>query len=159
MEDLESLTARYGAGERISFGPHVALAEGMLHLPGGSLPLNTLEKLRLDADGNVLVRRLGWDEPPTLVPAAEVEHADQFVRATNHLIQGIPYLRRRSSTGWPPGSIGDISARIGTDVRDLLIAGYTDEQIRGLLRREYTLDELYKQRPKGKPMTLRRPRS
>jgi hypothetical protein len=159
VDDLESLTARYGAGERISFGPHVALAGGMLHLPGGSLPLETLEKLRLDADGNVLVRRLGADEPPTLVPAAEVDDADRFVRATNHLIEAIPYVRRRSRTGWPPGSIGDLSARIGTDVRDLLIAGYTDAQIRGLLRREVTLDELYKQRPKGKPMTLRRPGS
>jgi hypothetical protein len=157
MDDLESLTARHGAGEWISFGPHVALAKGVLHLPGSSLPLNTLEKLRLDADGNVLIRRIGWDEPPILVPAAEVEDVDQFVRATNHLIEAIPYLRRRSSTGWPPNSIGDISARIGTDVRDLLIAGYTHEQIRGLLRQEYTLDELYRQRPKGKPMTLRRP--
>jgi hypothetical protein len=65
----------------------------------------------------------------------------------------------RSGTGWPPGSIGDISGRFGTDVRDLLIAGYTDEERRGLLRRQYTLDELYKQRPKGKPLTLHRPRS
>ncbi|MBN1136731.1 MAG: hypothetical protein JXM73_09095 [Anaerolineae bacterium] len=45
-----------------------------------------------------------------------------------------PYLAHRSTTGWPPGSIGDISARIGCDVRDLLIAGYTHDQIAGLLR-------------------------
>jgi len=37
----------------------------------------------------------------------------------------------------------------------LLIAGYTDDQIRGVLRGEYTLEELRKQRPEGKPMTLR----
>jgi hypothetical protein len=156
MDDLESLIAGYDAGEEICFGPHVALARGKLHLRGGSLPLETLEKLRLDANGNVLVRRLGADEPPTVLPAAQIDDADRFVRVTNRLIQAIPYLRRRSTSGWPPGSIGDISARIGTDVRDLLLVGYTDEQIRGLLRGEYTLEELYRRRPKGKPMTLRR---
>jgi hypothetical protein len=155
MDDVKTLAARHDAGERISFGPRVALAKGALHLPGGSLPLNTLDKLRLDTDGNVLVHRLGWDEAPIVVPAAEVEDIDLFVRATNHLVQAIPYLQRRASTGWPPGSIGDLSVRIGTDVRELMIVGYTDRQIRGVLRGEYTLDELYKRRPKGKRMTLR----
>jgi hypothetical protein len=159
MDDLKTLAARYGAGERLPFGPRVALAQGTLHLPGGSLPLNTLDELRLDADGNVLIRRLGGEDPPTLVPAAEVWDADWFVRVANRLIEAIPYVQRRSSTGWPPGSIGDLSARLGTDVRDLLIMGYTDHQIRGVLRGEYTLDELRRQRPKGKPMTLRRRRS
>jgi len=159
MDDLRSLIVRYGAGESISFGPRVALAGGTLYLPGDSLPLETLKELSRDAGGNVFVRCLGQNEPPVFVPAAEIEDVDQFVRLANHLIQAIPYLQRRSSTGWPPGSIGDISARIGTDVRELLIAGYTHEQIQAVLCGECTLDELYKQRPKGKPMTLRRPRS
>jgi hypothetical protein len=156
MDDLESLIARAEAGESISFGPHIALTSGALHLPEGSLPMNTLQSLRLDADGNVEVRRLGRDLPPILVPAAEVEVVDRLIRLANHLIQAIPYVKRRSSSGWPPGSIGDISARIGTDVRELLIAGYTHEQIQSVLRGEFTLDELYEQRPKGKRMTLRR---
>jgi hypothetical protein len=156
MDELDALLARYGAGERISFGAHVALERGFLDLPGAHLPLNTLETLRLDADGNAIVRRLGWDEPPIVVQAAEVADVDLLVQVTNALIAAIPYLQRRSSTGWPPGSIGDVSARIGYDVRDLLVAGYTDDQIRGLLRKEYTLDELFKQRPKGPPMKLRR---
>jgi hypothetical protein len=155
MDGFDELVTRYHAGERISFGPHVALERGVLDLHGASLPLNTLETLRLDADGNAIVRRLGWDEQPVVVQAAEVDDVDLLVRVTNHLIEAIPYLRRRSTTGWPPGSIGDISARIGYDVRDLLVVGYTDDQIRGLLRKEYTLDELFKQRPKGPPMVLR----
>jgi hypothetical protein len=84
---------------------------------------------------------------------------DDGGRISFRLIRTIPYLQRRSSTGWPPGSIGDISVRIGTDVRELLIAGYTHDQIRGVLRGEYTLDGLYEQRPKGKRMTLRGRRS
>jgi len=152
---IKALLARYADGDEISFGPRVALVEGTLHLPGSSLPLNTIDKLYLDGDGNVLIRTLGSQEPPIVVPAAEVEDTAQFVRVINQLVQAIPYLQRRSSTGWPPGSIGDISIRIGTDVRELLIAGYTDDQIRGVLRGEYTLEELRKQRPEGKPMTLR----
>lgn len=155
MDDFEAVKACYDDGGRISFGPYVALVEGTLHVPGNSLFLNTVDKLSLDADGNVLVHCLGSEEPPIVVPGAEVVDAARFVRITNRLIRTIPYLQRRSSTGWPPGSIGDVSVRIGTDVRELLIAGYTHHQIRGLLRGDYTLDELYEQRPKGKPMTLR----
>lgn len=33
--------------------------------------------------------------------------------------------------------------------------GYTDKQIREVLSGKYTLDQLYKQPPKGKRMTLR----
>jgi hypothetical protein len=153
---MEALLARYADGEEISFGPRVALVEGTLHLPGSSLPLNTIDKLYLDAGGNVLVRTLGSQEPPIVVPATEVDDTAQFVRVTNRLVQAIPYLQRRSTTGWPPGSIGDLSVRIGTDVRELLIAGYTDDQIRGVLRGEYALEGLRKQRPKGKRMALRR---
>jgi hypothetical protein len=159
MDGIESLVTRYNNGGRIVFGPRVALAGGTLYLAGDSLPLNTLEMLSLDDDGNALIRRLGSQGPALFVPAAELEDADRFVRVTNHLIQAIPYFQRRSITGWPPGSIGDVSARIGTDVRELLKVGYSHEQIGGLLRGEYTLDELYEQRPKGRPMGLRRQRS
>ena len=155
METIETLAGRYGESGRISFGPCVALVGGTLHLPGGNLPLNTLQKLARDAGGNAVVRQIGSDGPPIVVPAAEVEDVDQFIAVTNEIIQAIPYLQRRSITGWPPGSIGDVSVRIGTDVRELLIAGYSHEQIRGLEDGEYTLDELYQQRPKGKRMTLR----
>jgi hypothetical protein len=151
---IEALLARYADGDEISFGPRVALVEGILQLPGGSLPLNTIDTLSLD-DGNVLIRILGSQEAPVVVPAAEVDDTAQLVRVTNRLVRAIPYLQRRSVTGWPPGSIGDLSVRVGTDVRELLIVGYTDDQIRGVLRGEYTLDELRKQRPKGKRMTLR----
>jgi len=159
MDDIKALVAHRDEGGRISFGQHVVLVEDTLHLPGRSLPLNTLEKLCQDAGGNVLVHRLGSDAPPILVPATEVEDVDRFIHVINHFVQAIPYVQRRSTTGWPPGSVGDISVRIGTDVRDLLIVGYSHEQTGGLLRGEYALDELYRQRPKGKPVTLRAQRS
>ncbi len=154
MDDLDALVARYQADETISFGTQVTLSRGVLLLSGIGLLLNTLEAVRLDANGDAQVRRLGSDEPPFVVQAGEVDDVGLFIEVVNHLIAAIPPLQRRSTTGWPHGSIGDISARIGYDVRDLLIAGYTHDQIAGLLHQEYTLDELCKAQPKGPPMVL-----
>lgn len=50
-----------------------------------------------------------------------------------------------------PSGIGGISAAIGYDVRDLLVEGYTMEQIYEVVDGKITLDELFKQKPKGKP--------
>lgn len=159
MDDIKALAAHHDDGGTISFGPRVALVAGTLRLPGESMALNTVGRLHRDADGNVLVGILGSAEPPILVLATEVEDVDRFVQVINHFVQAIPYLQRRSATGWPPGSIGDISVRIGTDVRDLLIVGYTLRQIEGVLCGEYSLAELYKKWPRGKPMTLHGKRS
>ena len=56
--------------------------------------------------------------------------------------------RGRSETGWPPGSIGDISARIGYDVRDLKMAGYSDAEIDEVLYGRCTLAELLQRAPR-----------
>jgi hypothetical protein len=154
MDETEALVARYDAGERISFSQSIQIFKGLLYLHGACLPLCTLEELRLNAEGNAGVRRLGWDELPFIVQATEVDDISLFVRVVNQVLAAIPAERRSSSPGWPRGSIGEISAIIGYDVRDLLVAGYTDDQIRGLRRKEYTLDELCAMRPKGPPMVL-----
>lgn len=49
------------------------------------------------------------------------------------------------------GSIGDKSAQLGYDWRDLKMSGYSDNQINGVLQGKYTLDELFKMKPDGKP--------
>ena len=46
-------------------------------------------------------------------------------------------------------SIGSISMRLGEDVRDVWMMGYSDDQINGVLTGEYTLEEMYKMKPKG----------
>lgn len=59
-------------------------------------------------------------------------------------------------TGFPPGSIGDVSSRIGYDVREFLMAGFTHseiyqftkEEMLGVLERKYTLKELRKGKAK-----------
>jgi len=51
------------------------------------------------------------------------------------------------------GNIGDLSVRLGYDIRDIWMAGYSDEQINGVLIGEYTLSELWKMKPLGNDRT------
>lgn len=46
-----------------------------------------------------------------------------------------------------PQGIGDLSARVGYDVRDLIVAGYTWEEIFEVSDGELTLDELMERGP------------
>lgn len=60
---------------------------------------------------------------------------------------------QRSASGFPPGSVGDVSSQVGYDVRDLLMAGFTrseiasysNEQIMGVIDGHFTLAELREQ--------------
>jgi hypothetical protein len=49
--------------------------------------------------------------------------------------------------GYQPGSPGDVSTRIGTDVRDLIMAGYSERQIARVANGEITLEQLLRSRP------------
>ncbi len=51
------------------------------------------------------------------------------------------------------GSIGDLSIRLGVDIRDVWMSGYSDAQINDVLTGEYTLGELWKMKPLGNDRT------
>ncbi|MBV6395129.1 MAG: hypothetical protein HFACDABA_00700 [Anaerolineales bacterium] len=51
------------------------------------------------------------------------------------------------------GTIGDLSVRLDYDIRDIWMAGYSDEQINGVLIGEYTLAELWEMAPLGNDRT------
>jgi hypothetical protein len=46
-------------------------------------------------------------------------------------------------------TIGEISVRLGEDVREIWIKGYSDDQINDVLTGKNTLDDMYKMEPKG----------
>lgn len=61
---------------------------------------------------------------------------------------------RKKQKAWAlAGTIGDLSIRLGYDVRDVWMAGYSDEQINGVLIGEYTLSDLWKMKPLGNDRT------
>jgi len=146
----EIILARLRAGDVVVFGPRLPLEQACLSVDGERLGLNTIEALLLDSEGQVLISRYGEKVPCLRVPGAEVEGVALLLEVTNHLVQAVPYLSRRSVTGWPPGSIGDISTQIGYDVRELIVAGYSDDQIISVVSGRRTLDELLQIKPEGR---------
>ena len=50
-------------------------------------------------------------------------------------------------------TIGDISSRLGYDVRDVWMNGYSDSQIDGVLNGQYSLADLLKMEPEGNDRT------
>lgn len=81
------------------------------------------------------------------IDTADLVDVDLLLKVANRLVQQVASPQRHSVTGWTPGSVGDVSSRIGYDVRDLKMMGYSDEQIQGVSQGEYTVEELLKRPP------------
>lgn len=134
-------------GRTVNFGLRVRLDQESLSVGDAQIPLDTLRPLFLDDQGTIVVQQIGAEKPLLTVPPSTVDDAGLLIRVVNRLVQEIPPTQRRSMTGWPPGSVGDVSARIGYDVRDLWMMGYSDDQIDSVLHGRCTVDELLKLPP------------
>ncbi len=147
MASSESVLKRYRSGETICLGEGVWLNQEGLTIDGKLVRLNTIQPLRADDRGDIVVSRIGASESWLTIPAAGVDHVGVMLEAVNQLVKEVPYLERRSMTGWPPASVGDVSARIGYDVRELIMAGYSWEEIGTVLYGRRTLEELLERGP------------
>jgi hypothetical protein len=56
----------------------------------------------------------------------------------------------RTGSGFPPGGIGDLSVRVGYDVRDLIMEGYSWDEIHDVAGGRYSLAELRRRGPRSK---------
>jgi hypothetical protein len=54
----------------------------------------------------------------------------------------------RTKSGWPPGTIGDLSARVGCDVRELMMEGYSLVEIYDVADGKCSLEELRQRGPR-----------
>ena len=147
MVTTESVLRRYQSGETVCLGEGVSLSKEGLLVDGEQVELNTIQPLRVDARGNIVISRIGASESWLVVPTAIVDNVGVMLEAVNQLVKDLPYLERRSVTGWPPGSVGDVSARIGYDMRELMMAGYSWEEIHSVLHGGRTLEELLERGP------------
>jgi hypothetical protein len=147
MVTAESVLKRCRSGETVRPGEGVSVSlEGLL-VDGVQVELNTIQPLRADDRGNIVISRIGTSEPWLVVPAASVDNVGVMLEAANQLVKDVPYLERRSVTGWPPGSVGDVSARIGYDMRELIMAGFSWKEIHSVLHGGCTLEELLERGP------------
>lgn len=89
----------------------------------------------------------------TYIATRAIKAPDLQDLVVNPLVNEVPYLQRRSVTGWPPGSVGDVSARLGYDVRDLRMAGYSQADIDSVLHGHCSVDDLLKRGPKREGTT------
>ena len=135
------------AGESVQFGPGVALEGERLVVADSQMPLHTLQPLSLNDRGAIVVQQIGTQEPLLTIDTVDLVDVDLLLQAANRLIRQAPHPHRPSMTGWPPGGVGDVSARLGYDVRDLKMMGYSDEQIHGVLQGKYSVEELLKRPP------------
>ena len=150
MNSTASMLERYHLGETIRFGARVKLNQDGLLVGQEQIKLNTLRPLSLDESGNIVVRQIGMAEPRLVVHAITVDDVGVMVEVINRLVKDIPYIKRRSVSGWPPASVGDVSVRIGCDVRDILMAGYTHAEIWEVEAGLCTLEELRERGPSRK---------
>jgi hypothetical protein len=117
------LWERYRRGEAVRLGDEVVLSQDSLQVHDLSVGLNTLLVPRLGDDGGLVIGQIGAPQPLLVVPATALEDVQAALEVLGRIVNEVPYLERRSVTGWPPGSVGDVSAQIGYDVRDLRPAG------------------------------------
>ena len=150
MNSTASMLERYHLGETIRFGTGVKLNQDGLFVGQEQIKLNTIRALTSDGSGNIVIRQIGMAEPRLVVHAITVDDVATMIEVVNHLVREIPYFQLRSATGWPPGSIGDVSTRVGCDVRDLLIAGYTTADFWDVTSGRCTLEELRERGPSRK---------
>lgn len=146
-ERFASIWVPIEAGEAVQFGPGVALNSERLQVADSEIPLNTLHPLSLNDQGAIVVRQIGTPDPLLTIDPGDLVDVDLLLEAANRLVREFSSSQQRSATGWPPGSVGDVSARIGYDVRDLKTMGYSDEQIQEVLQGAYTVEELLKRPP------------
>lgn len=123
------------AGESVQFGPGVVLDGQRLTVGDDEISLNTPQPLSLDDQGASVVQQIGAPDPLLTIDTSDLVDVDLLLEAANRLVQELSTSQRPWATGWPPGSIGDVSTRIGYDVRDLKVMGYSGERIHGVLAR------------------------
>jgi hypothetical protein len=147
----------YKAGRSVSFGPKLSLQREGVSCDGEKLPWREVDRIELGEGAKI--RQVGKWRPWRSVPSWDVANA--FV--LKDLLAGIDrkpkgrQLPGSPKAEMPPGqrprgyTIGDVSARIGYDVRELLMQGYSIEEIQGIERGEYDVHELLSRKPgKGK---------
>ncbi len=149
----------YKAGETAAFGPQIGLRRKGLVFGDEIVPWEQVSKIRFTRMNSVEIhlkdKRRVWKtifhpkiaNYPTF--KALLHQAVELNPPSGQPAIDDPSLRfsPRPSQASPRSNIGQTSARLGFDVRELLRDGYTMKDVQGILDGEYDVDELRKRKP------------
>lgn len=155
---LPRLLETYRSGGTVQFGAQLGIGRRGFVSGGQVLPWEQTEKIAFRARGDLLIHRKGQRVPWKMLIHSKIANYPVFRALIYEIVPANPAdARPLIEDAHPPaspaepvrgGGIGDISARLGTDVRDLLRDGYRMEDIHRVLDGEITLEELLSSRPR-----------
>ena len=156
----------YKTGETVMFGPQIGLNRQGLVFGQKLLPWKQVTEIKFSKLGSLQINQRDQRRAWKIIPHPKIANYPTL-KAMLHQVgeldpsatlpvihdpQQPPPIPAQAGTAGPPGSIGDLSARLNYDVRELLMAGYSLPQIYGVLQGEYTLEELWQKKPRNKKM-------
>lgn len=141
---LAPALAAYEAGDAVSFGPHLLLSQYEITCRGATLPWQEVAAFKVGRD--VRIVRKGERRPWRILLRNQVANYQVLEALAERIASGT----LASAGVLPPGErgIGALSARLGVDVRDLLLEGYTTQDLQGVLQGICDLDELRRRGPR-----------
>lgn len=155
---LPAAQAALRFGAMVPFGEQIGISGRGLVSGGETLAWEDVEKMRFTQTGDLSVHKQGQHTPWALVMHSRIANFPLFQALLREAARGTPAeaaledpsARAEPQSVRPIGNIGTVSAEIGYDVRDLLMEGYTLQEIHRVRAGKITLDELRRAGPKSK---------
>lgn len=155
---LPRLLETYRSGGTVQFGEQFGINSRGFVSEQQVLPWEQTEKIAFRARGDLFIYRKGQRVPWKMLIHSKIANYPTFRAMIYEIVSAKPAEARPiiedAHPPTPPrepvrgGGIGDLSARLGADVRDLLRDGYRMEDIHRVLDGEITLEELLSAPPR-----------
>jgi hypothetical protein len=151
----------YKAGETVTFSSNIGLNRQGLVTGSTLLPWEQVKRITFSQMGNLQIQKKDYPGIWKTIVHAKIANYPTCTAMIHQLVElklaAIPPVvyeagQRPVHVTQPAdtlGGIGGISARLGVDVRDLFMEGYTMEDIQGVLQGDYSLEEMQKKPGRG----------
>ena len=144
----------YQQGETVTFGPRIGLRRKGLVFGQDIAPWEDVSKIKFSRMKSVEIykdKRRAWKT----IFHAKIANYPTFKALLHQAVESNPPSAQpaihdpglRPSPSAKRSNIGETSARLGFDVRELLRDGYTMQDVQGILEGEYDVHELRKRKP------------
>ncbi len=148
------------AGKTVSFGEQIGINSQGFISGGQTLAWDQVDGIKIGKDGDLTIRKVDQRLPWKLIMHPRIANFPTFRAILHQAVKGThaelviddPAFERAQELNQPRpvANIGTVSAAVGYDVRDLLMEGYTMEEIQRVVTKEITLAELRQAGPKSK---------